>query len=107
MKPTYIDHPPFEWTLFYLRMSEFQEVLAGLNTTLKTWLANPPSKDVPPELLEQRTTTIATEILKTYARLADPEGKEIAQRRKSSRGRRRRGSRRGMTSRSKTDGDAR
>ena len=79
MKPTYIDYPPFEWTLFYLRMSEFQQVLEGLNTTLKTWLANPPSKDVPPELLEQRTTTIATEILKSYARLVDPEGKEIAQ----------------------------
>jgi len=79
MKPTYIDYPPFEWTMFYLRMSQFQQVLDELNTTLKTWLANPPSKDVPPELLEKRTTTIATEILQAYARLVDPEGKEIEQ----------------------------
>jgi hypothetical protein len=32
---------------------------------------------VPPELLEKRTETIATEILRTYARLIDPEGKEL------------------------------
>jgi len=24
MKPTYIDHPPFDWTMFYLYMSRFQ-----------------------------------------------------------------------------------
>ena len=60
-------------------MSQFQQALEELNTTLKTWLANPPSKEVPPELLEKRTTTIATEILQTYARLIDPEGKEIKQ----------------------------
>jgi len=79
MKPTYIDHPPFEWTLFYLHMSQFQQALEELNTTLKTWLANPPSKEVPPELLEKRTTSLATEMLKIYARMVDPEGKEIKQ----------------------------
>ena len=79
MKPTYIDYPPFEWTRFYLRMSQFQQVLEELNTTLKAWLANPPSREVPPELLEKRTTTVATEILQAYARLVDPEGREIAQ----------------------------
>ena len=79
MKPTYIDHPPFEWTLFYLRMDQFHQALEELNATLKTWLANPPSKEVPPELLEKRTETIATEILKTYARMVDPEGKELKQ----------------------------
>jgi transcriptional regulator with XRE-family HTH domain len=79
MKPTYIDYPPFEWTRFYLRMSQFQQVLEELNTTLKAWLANPPSKEVPPELLEKRTTTVATEILQAYARLVDPERKEIEQ----------------------------
>ena len=55
------------------------QALEELNTTLETWLANPPSKEVPPELLEQRTETIATEILKTYARMVDPEGKELKQ----------------------------
>jgi transcriptional regulator with XRE-family HTH domain len=78
MKPTYIDFPPFEWTMFYLHMNSFQRAVEELNTTLKTWLANPPSPDVPPEQLEKRTTTIATEILQTFARLVDPEGKEIA-----------------------------
>jgi len=53
--------------------------LEELNTTLKTWLANPPSKEVSPELLERRTTSIATEILQSFARLMDPEGKEIKQ----------------------------
>jgi transcriptional regulator with XRE-family HTH domain len=79
MKPTYIDYPPFEWTLFYQEMGRFQQALEELNTTFKAWLANPPSADVPPELLEKRTTTIATEILQAYARLIDPEGIELAQ----------------------------
>jgi transcriptional regulator with XRE-family HTH domain len=77
MKPTYINLPPFEWQLFYVKMHDFQQSIDGLNETLKTWLANPPTKDVPPEWLEDRTITLATEMVQYFAKLVDPEGKEL------------------------------
>ncbi|HEV7242082.1 MAG TPA: helix-turn-helix transcriptional regulator [Thermoanaerobaculia bacterium] len=77
MKPTYIDYPPFEWTRFYLNMSSFQKSLEELNTTLKAWLDNPPDKDVDPEVLAHRTTNLATEMLKAYTQVIDPDGEEL------------------------------
>jgi transcriptional regulator with XRE-family HTH domain len=73
MKPTYIDLPPFEWQVFYANMSILHETMAGVTTALKEWLANPPSKDVDPEVLTKRTTNLATEMLKHFAKLSRQE----------------------------------
>jgi transcriptional regulator with XRE-family HTH domain len=73
MKPSYIDFPPFEWELFYTQMQAFQRAIDGLNTTLKAWLADPPTADVPPEWLEYRSTNLATEIQQYYNQLVDPD----------------------------------
>ena len=77
MKPTYIDYPPFEWTEFYLHMSDFQKSIDGLNTTLKAWLDNPPGIEVDPEVLAHRTSNLATEMVKAYAQAVDPDGEEL------------------------------
>lgn len=77
MKPTYIDYPPFEWSLFYANMFTFQKSVEQLNTTLKAWLDNPPGKDVDPEFLAMRTTNLATEMVKAYAQVVDPDGEEL------------------------------
>ena len=89
MKPTYIDLPPFEWQVFYANMYTLHETLDGVKTTLKEWLDHPPSRDVDPEVLTKRTTNLATEILKHYAKLSRqenakrrttaPRGKETAE----------------------------
>ena len=89
MKPTYIDLPPFEWQVFYANMYSLHETLDGVKTALKEWLDNPPSKEVDPEVLTKRTTNLATEILKQYAKLSRqesakrrttaPRGKETAE----------------------------
>jgi transcriptional regulator with XRE-family HTH domain len=77
MKPSYIDYPPFEWSLFYLNLHNFQKTLQDVSTALKAWLDNPPGKDVDPEVLAQRTTTLATEIVQAYAHMVDPGGEEL------------------------------
>jgi transcriptional regulator with XRE-family HTH domain len=77
MKPTYVDYPPFEWDRFYARMASFQKTLEDVNEAVKTWLANPPSKDVDPEVLEHRMTNLATDIVKHYARMIDPDGEAL------------------------------
>jgi transcriptional regulator with XRE-family HTH domain len=80
MKPTYIDLPPFEWQVFYANMDSLHETLDGMKTALREWLDNPPSKEVDPEVLTKRTTNLATEILKHYAKLSR---QETAKRRKT------------------------
>ena len=90
MKPTYIDLPPFEWQEFYANMTVLHETLDGVKTALEAWLPNPPSKDVDPDVLTKRTTNLATEILKQFAKLSRqenakrratvPKGKESAPR---------------------------
>jgi anti-sigma factor RsiW len=70
MKPTYIDVPPFEWQEFYANMYTLHETLDGMKTALKEWLDNPPSKEVDPEVLTKRTTNLASEILKQFAKLS-------------------------------------
>jgi transcriptional regulator with XRE-family HTH domain len=82
MKPTYIDLPPFEWTLFYAHLSGLRDTLEGITTALNAWLANPPSRDVAPETITRHTTTLATEILKTFAQLARQEREEAKARKK-------------------------
>lgn len=77
MKPSYIDYPPFEWTLFYANLHNFQKTLEDVSTAIKTWLDNPPGKDVDPELLAKRTTNLATEIVQAYAHMVDPAGEEL------------------------------
>jgi transcriptional regulator with XRE-family HTH domain len=77
MKPTYIDYPPFEWSLFYVNLHNFQKTLEDVSTAIKAWLENPPGKDVPPEVVAKRTTTLATEIVKAYAHTIDPAGEEL------------------------------
>ena len=47
--------------------------LDGVKTTLKEWLDNPPSKEVDPEVLTRRTTNLATEMLKHFAKLSRQE----------------------------------
>jgi transcriptional regulator with XRE-family HTH domain len=89
MKPTYIDLPPFEWQVFYANMHALGETLDGVKSALQEWLDNPPSKEVDPEVLTKRTTTLATEILKHFVKLSRqetakrrkmvPEGKETAE----------------------------
>jgi transcriptional regulator with XRE-family HTH domain len=64
MKPTYIDLPSFDWAMFYMHLSDFQRTLEGVGTAVKAWLANPPGKDVDPEVVTRHTTNLATEILK-------------------------------------------
>jgi hypothetical protein len=73
MKPTYIDLPPFEWQVFYANMSTLHETLDGMKTALKEWLDNLPSKEVDPEVLTKRTTNLATEMLKHFAKLSRQE----------------------------------
>jgi transcriptional regulator with XRE-family HTH domain len=73
MKPTYIDLPLFDWSTFYANMQALHETLDGVKTVLKDWLDHPPSKNVDPEVLTRRTTTLATEILKQYAKLTRQE----------------------------------
>jgi transcriptional regulator with XRE-family HTH domain len=83
MKPTYIDLPPFEWTLFYAHLSGLRDTLEGITTALNAWLANPPSsKEVDPETITRHTTTLATEILKTFAQLARQEREDAKERKK-------------------------
>ncbi len=77
MKPSYIDYPPFEWSLFYANMYGFQKALEDMSTALKGWLDNPPGKDVDPDLVARRTTSLATEMVKAYARVVDPAGAEL------------------------------
>ncbi|PYQ28397.1 MAG: hypothetical protein DMF56_16445 [Acidobacteria bacterium] len=83
MKPIYIDLPPFEWQLFYANMQTLHETLDGVKTAVREWLDNPPAKGVDPEVLTKRTTTLATEILKNFAKLSR---QETAKRRKTARG---------------------
>jgi len=45
----------------------------GMKTALKEWLDNPPSKEVDPEVLTKRTTTLATEILRNFVKLSRQE----------------------------------
>ena len=52
----------------------------GMKTALREWLDNPPSRDVDPEVLTKRTTNLATEMLKHYAKLSRQEN---AKRRKT------------------------
>ena len=73
MKPTYVDVPPFEWQEFYANMYTLHETLDGMKTALKEWLDNPPSKEVDPEVLTKRTTNLASEILKQFAKLSRQE----------------------------------
>lgn len=73
MKPTYIDLPPFEWQVFYANMDSLHETLDGMKTALREWLDHPPSKEVDPEVLTKRTTNLATEILKQFAKLSRQE----------------------------------
>jgi transcriptional regulator with XRE-family HTH domain len=82
MKPTYVDLPPFEWQAFYANMTQFGETLDGIKTSLDEWLANPPAKEVDPELLTRRTTNLATDILKQFVKLTRQES---ANRRKAAR----------------------
>jgi len=77
MKPTYVDYPPFEWDRFYANMSSLQKTLEEVNAAVKIWLANPPSKDVDPAVLEWLSTNMATDIVKSYARTIDPGGEEL------------------------------
>jgi transcriptional regulator with XRE-family HTH domain len=80
MKPTYIDLPPFEWPLFYAHMETLHETLDGVKTAVKEWLDNPPSREVDPEVLTKRTTNLATDILKAFAKMSRMES---AKRRKT------------------------
>jgi hypothetical protein len=77
MKPTYIDYPPFEWTLFYANLHNFQQTLEDVGKAIKAWLDNPPGKDVDPELLAKRTTNLATEMVQAYAHMVDPGGEAL------------------------------
>ncbi len=74
MKPSYIDLPPFEWQEFYANMRVLQETLEGVNSSLKTWIDNPP-RNVDPEVLTSRTTNLATEMLKVFSRLSRRSGR--------------------------------
>jgi hypothetical protein len=70
-------------------MDSLHETLDGMKTALREWLDNPPAKGVDPEVLTKRTTNLATEILKHYAKLSRqenakrrktlPRGKETAE----------------------------
>jgi transcriptional regulator with XRE-family HTH domain len=73
MKPTYIDLPPFEWQVFYANMHTLHDTLDGMKTVLKEWLDNPPSKEVDPEVLTKRTTNLASEILRQFAKMSRQE----------------------------------
>lgn len=77
MKPSYIDYPPFEWSLFYANMYGFQKALEDMSTALKAWLDSPPANDVDPDIVARRTTNLATEMVKAYAQVIDPEGAEL------------------------------
>lgn len=73
MKPTYIDLPPLEWSEFYADMQLLRDTLTGVGAALQTWLDNPPGRGVDPELLTRRTTNLATDMLKAFARLTREE----------------------------------
>ena len=73
-KPTYIDYPPFEWSLFYANLYSFQQTLEDVGKAIKAWLENPPGKEVPPELVAERRTNLATEMVKAYEHTIDPGG---------------------------------
>ena len=81
MKPTSIDLSPFEWQVFYANMQTLYETLDGVKTTLREWLDHPPSREVDPEVLAKRTTNLATEMLKHFAKLSRMESAKRRRRR--------------------------
>ena len=50
--------------------------VAKCDTFDPSWSSSP-GKDVDPELLAKRTTTLATEIVQAYAHRVDPGGEEL------------------------------
>jgi transcriptional regulator with XRE-family HTH domain len=75
MKPEYRDAPPFDWTLFYIEMHNFQGYLEDLTKAVTAWLNARPQPGEDPEELMRQTQALAKNMTEIMQRKPGAAGK--------------------------------